>query len=125
MRRTVHLLGLAFSLLLAATAVKAEAVVHRHGIAMHGEPALPRGFAHLPYVNPQAPRGGKVTYGVLGTFGPSRIMKLLMTADRAALFRSLERLLALDFDRVIVGHGRILETGGRERLRASFASRYG
>jgi hypothetical protein len=63
--------------------------------------------------------------GVLDTFGPSRIMKLLMTSDRAALFRSLERVLALDFDRVIVGHGRILETGGPARLRDSFASRYG
>lgn len=39
-----------------------------HGIAMIGDPALPAGFDHLPYVNPDAPKGGKITYGVVGTF---------------------------------------------------------
>jgi len=39
-----------------------------HGIAMIGEPALPADFQHLPYVDPDAPKGGKVTYGVVGTF---------------------------------------------------------
>lgn len=40
----------------------------RHAIAMHGEPALPADFAHFPYVNPQAPKGGTVNYAVVGTF---------------------------------------------------------
>ncbi len=40
----------------------------KHGIAMHGEPALQPGFAHFPYVNPEAPKGGKITYGLLGSF---------------------------------------------------------
>lgn len=40
----------------------------QHGIAMQGEPALPDGFDHLPYVNPDAPKGGKMVYGVFGTF---------------------------------------------------------
>ena len=39
-----------------------------HGIAMIGEPALPADFDHLPYANPDAPKGGKITYGVVGTF---------------------------------------------------------
>ncbi len=39
-----------------------------HGLAMHGEPALPSDFAHLPYVNPDAPKGGRVNYGVQGSF---------------------------------------------------------
>ena len=39
-----------------------------YGIAMIGEPALPPDFDHLPYVNPDAPRGGKITYGVVGSF---------------------------------------------------------
>lgn len=39
-----------------------------HGIAMIGEPALPPDFTHLPYANPDAPKGGKITYGVVGTF---------------------------------------------------------
>ncbi|MGE0034338.1 MAG: extracellular solute-binding protein [Xanthobacteraceae bacterium] len=40
----------------------------RHAIAMHGEPALPAGFAHVPYVNPDAPKGGRLVEGVSGTF---------------------------------------------------------
>lgn len=39
-----------------------------HGIAMHGEPALPEGFTHFPYANPDAPKGGKITYGWRGSF---------------------------------------------------------
>ncbi|MGD9845449.1 MAG: extracellular solute-binding protein [Variibacter sp.] len=35
---------------------------------MHGEPALPAGFSHFPYVNPDAPKGGRLVNGVLGTF---------------------------------------------------------
>ncbi|HEY6993915.1 MAG TPA: extracellular solute-binding protein [Xanthobacteraceae bacterium] len=35
---------------------------------MHGEPALPAGFARLPYADPAAPKGGRLVQGVLGTF---------------------------------------------------------
>lgn len=39
-----------------------------HGIAMHGEPELAAGFTHLPYADPKAPKGGRITYGVQGSF---------------------------------------------------------
>ncbi len=39
-----------------------------HGIAMHGEPALPADFANLPYADPDAPQGGRIAYGFVGTF---------------------------------------------------------
>jgi peptide/nickel transport system substrate-binding protein len=39
-----------------------------HAIAMHGAPALPPGFSHFPYVNPDAPKGGRLIQGVLGSF---------------------------------------------------------
>ena len=39
-----------------------------HGIAMHGAPALPADFAYMPYVNPDAPKGGRLIWGLLGTF---------------------------------------------------------
>ncbi len=35
---------------------------------MHGAPALPADFAHMPYVNPDAPKGGRLVEGILGTF---------------------------------------------------------
>lgn len=40
----------------------------RGAIAMHGEPALPPDFDHLPYVDPDAPRGGRLAMCYLGTF---------------------------------------------------------
>ena len=40
----------------------------RHAIAMHGEPLLPAGFSHFSYVNPDAPKGGRLVQGVLGSF---------------------------------------------------------
>lgn len=40
----------------------------KHGIAMHGEPALPADFDHLPYANPDAPKGGTINYAWPGTF---------------------------------------------------------
>lgn len=40
----------------------------RHGIAMHGEPLLAPDFQHQRYVNPNAPKGGRLRYGILGTF---------------------------------------------------------
>src|SRR3954452_22590643 len=39
-----------------------------YAIAMHGAPALTAGFTHMPYANPAAPKGGRLVWGVLGTF---------------------------------------------------------
>ncbi len=39
-----------------------------HALAMHGEPALTADFTHMPYANPDAPKGGRLVWGVLGTF---------------------------------------------------------
>jgi peptide/nickel transport system substrate-binding protein len=38
------------------------------GIAMHGMPRYGEGFAHFDYVNPDAPIGGVLRMGVLGSF---------------------------------------------------------
>ncbi len=37
-------------------------------IAMHGKPALPNDFKNFAYANPNAPKGGRLTWGLLGTF---------------------------------------------------------
>jgi peptide/nickel transport system substrate-binding protein len=39
-----------------------------HALAMHGAPALPPDFTHMPYANPDAPKGGRLVWSVLGTF---------------------------------------------------------
>src|SRR5262249_35995022 len=58
--------------------------------------------------------------GAGGRFGPHRFVRACIR-DRQAARRSVERILQWDFDRIIVTHGDILETGGRERFAAAFA----
>ncbi|RED13273.1 extracellular solute-binding protein [Pontivivens insulae] len=53
------------AVILSATTALAEP---QHGIAMYGEPALPPDFAHLPYANPDAPKGGEIVFGETGSF---------------------------------------------------------
>ena len=50
-----------------APARKASAA-ESYAIAMHGAPALPADFTHMPYANPDAPKGGRLVQGILGTF---------------------------------------------------------
>jgi peptide/nickel transport system substrate-binding protein len=35
---------------------------------MHGQPGLAAGFHHMSYANPDAPKGGRLVQGILGTF---------------------------------------------------------
>ncbi|KWV59638.1 bicyclomycin resistance protein [Bradyrhizobium macuxiense] len=44
------------------------AATESYAIAMHGAPALPPDFTHLPYANPDAPKGGRLVQGLIGTF---------------------------------------------------------
>lgn len=55
-----------------------------HAIAMHGEPALPADFKHFPYVNPNVKKGGKISYGVVGSFDSLNpfILKSMRTTAR-------------------------------------------
>src|SRR6202140_1579575 len=60
-----RVLAFGISLATGAGPVSAE---ESYAIAMHGAPALPADFTHMPYVNPDAPKGGRLGQGVLGTF---------------------------------------------------------
>ena len=54
--------------ILATAFARFAAAEPAHAIAMHGRPALPADFQHMPYVNPDAPKGGRLIQGMLGTF---------------------------------------------------------
>jgi hypothetical protein len=58
--------------------------------------------------------------GTYGKLAPTILLKSLVK-DRAALRASLDAVLSLDFERVVVCHGEVLERGGREALRSGFA----
>ncbi len=45
-----------------------EGVTTSNGFTVLGTPALPANFPYFPYVNPNAPKGGQVTLGAIGTF---------------------------------------------------------
>ncbi len=65
---------------------------------MHGEPALPPDFAQARYVNPTAPKGGRLTQGLLGTFdslNPFIVKGLALSQIRAYV---VESLLARHYD---------------------------
>ncbi len=62
------MLGL-FLVLLAATQLFAEEkIIKSHGFSEFGDLKYTEGFAHFDYVNPNAPRGGELSYAAQGTF---------------------------------------------------------
>jgi len=67
-----------------AHAQTATATGPQHGIAMYGEPAEPSDFDHLSYANPDAPQGGSISYGVVGSFDNVNpfILKSIRTTAR-------------------------------------------
>lgn len=58
--------------------------------------------------------------GSAGRFATSRLMRF-MHRDRVAAAASAEKILAWDFDRAVVCHGEVLESGAKARLEAELA----
>jgi hypothetical protein len=55
-----------------------------------------------------------------GRLGPTKLDRLIVR-DSTAARESLERILEWDFDRVIVAHGDVVESGGKEMLRDGYS----
>lgn len=53
---------------IAAEAGETQGIIRAHGIASFDAPALPEGFSHLPYVNPDAPKGGEISQGIVAGY---------------------------------------------------------
>ncbi len=68
MRKPLPLLILLGALAAAGPDAHANPVSRSHAIAMHGEPKYPANFTHFDYVNPDAPKGGRIRQGVRGSF---------------------------------------------------------
>lgn len=58
--------------------------------------------------------------GMWRRFGPSRLIRHLAVSDGAAFEHSLEQILRWDFERVVPGHGDVIERGGRAALRSAW-----
>ena len=97
-------------LLLAAGALTSAAAEPHHAIAMQGEPALPPGFAAFPYVNPDAPKGGALVQGALGTF--DSLNPLIVKGVSAISLRGyiVESLLTRGYDEPFTLYGLLART---------------
>ena len=87
-------------------------------IAMHGEPALGADFKHLPYVNPAAPKGGRLDLAYLGAFdslNPYNV-KALSTAQ-GLIGNVYQSLMARSDDEPFTLYGLIAESLETDKAR--------
>jgi peptide/nickel transport system substrate-binding protein len=98
------------ALALGANPAGAAAAEPVHALAMHGTPKHPPGFTHLPYVNPDAPRGGRLVLGQHGTF--DSLNPFVIKGQAAAGLRNYvyESLLARAGDEPFTLYGLIAES---------------
>lgn len=76
-------------------------------------------------IRPDGRLGQRLILTMFGTykrFGVSRLLKMYIS-DTAAFKASLGPLLASDFDRVIMGHGEIVASGGKPLLQGALHAR--
>ena len=71
----------ALMLPLARGSAGAAATTRSNAFAVLGTPRLPPDFPYFPYVNPNAPKGGQVTLGAIGTFDSFNPFILRGTAE--------------------------------------------
>lgn len=100
-----------------APAVAAEPA--RHGIAMHGEPALPDGFPHLPYVDPDAPRGGRITLALHGSFDSLNPLIVLGVAPDVVPRYVLQSMMMRSLDEPFTVYGLVARSAEMPEDRSS------
>jgi peptide/nickel transport system substrate-binding protein len=82
----------------------------KHGIAMYGEPALPAGFANLPQANPDAPKGGRITFGEAGSFDSMNPFITKGQAPGALSSLTVETLMGRSYDEPFTLYGLLAES---------------
>ncbi|MCP4245765.1 MAG: ABC transporter substrate-binding protein, partial [bacterium] len=61
-------LSLAVALVVLALALPVSARADHHALAMHGQPKHDAGYRHFDYVDPEAPKGGRLVLSRTGSF---------------------------------------------------------
>ena len=97
----------------------------QHGIAMYGAPALPADFDHLPYVNPDAPKGGTFTFGEIGSYDSLNPFILKGSAPYGWRVYGVESLMGRSWDEPFTLYGLLAETvdTGEDRSWVEFTLR--
>ena len=97
-------------LIAGAGTAQAEPGKPAHAIAMHGTPKYEPGFAHFGYVNADAPKGGALTIGVLGSFDSINPLIVKGVAARGVREHTLESLMGRSLDEPFSLYGLLAET---------------
>jgi peptide/nickel transport system substrate-binding protein len=83
----------------------------QYAIAMHGRPTLPENFTHLPYANPDAPKGGRLVIGFEGTFDSLNPFNLKAGSTAQGLNTNVfQTLMARSQDEPFTLYGQIART---------------
>lgn len=101
-----HILRGSAAALMLSTALWADG----HGIAMYGEPALPQDFAHLPYANPDAPKGGRIVTSNIGSYDSLNPFIRKGTVNWQLRFLTGESLMARSLDEPFTLYGLLAES---------------
>ncbi len=107
MRFLAVLLALLASLL--PTTLQAQAPLRSHALSLMGTAKLPPGFAHFPYANPDAPKGGEVALAAVGTFDSFNIHIVRGTAA-GAVGMIYDTLMRANADEAQVAYGHLAQT---------------
>ena len=81
-----------------------------HGIALYGTPKEPPGFTHFPYVNADAPKGGRLTMSAYGSFDSTNPLIVRGVAANGIRDFVIESLMARGLDEPFTLYGLIAET---------------
>ncbi len=99
------LAALAPAVLSAPGQAQTPAPLKSHALSLILPPQLPAGFAHFPYANPNAPKGGEVALGAIGTFDSfnAHIVRGVPAGSIGLVYDTLLRSSA-DESQVAYGH---------------------
>ena len=106
---TVSFLRIVAALLFGLSSVTAVGAEPTHGIAMHGTPKLAADFSHFPYVDVDAPQGGRVTLGQFGSFDSLNPLIVKGEVPYAVRGNVIESLMARSLDEPFTLYGLIAE----------------
>nr|WP_245963868.1 extracellular solute-binding protein [Roseibaca ekhonensis] len=77
---------------------------------MYGSPALPPDFAHLPHANPDAPKGGRIVQGEVGSFDSLNPHILKGNTPWQLRFLAYEGLMGRSWDEPFTLYGLLAES---------------
>jgi peptide/nickel transport system substrate-binding protein len=102
--------GALCGLVLVVASMPARTAQAAHAIAMHGAAAMPEDFAAVPYANPDAPKGGRLIEGVLGTFDSLNPLIVQGLAVQPVRGYVIESLMARGYDEPFTLYGLLAQS---------------